>query len=793
MLSKYIVDNTFFIVPSKLKEELLFLINKKDHLINVSFTTLEECKVKLFHEYDERAIFHLTRKHNLKPANAKIILENLKYCDLGDLEVLKELNSIKNELIDLGYLFKDEHYFKRFKNKKVIIIGYYLEDYLTREVLSRIDNYEIVRNDTRDLNNKEIYEFETLSDEVEFVATKIASLIHSGVSPDKIKLVNVNKEYELEIERIFRAFNIGFKLDNKISLNNLPVIREFIDLIRVNSYQDALILLKEKYDLVKTNPRIYNKIVEVGNKYNWYQGEFSEIIDLIEYTFSNTSLSESKVNIVTTSSLNIENVLDNYVFLLSFNHGVCPYIHKDDEYLSDEVKKRLGLDTSSKLNKLEKEMMKNLLGCVENLTISYKLESNEGVHLPSLLVEELGLKVSKDYKIDPLISYSKKYDLYKLGSKLDDFINYSIKDDTLSLFYSNYRNSSYRSYDNSFTGLNKETRDEYMEKIDRLSFSSLDDLFNCSFTFYLKHILKLEDRETNFNMFIGQLFHYVLSKVYDKDFDFETEFNYFVNNSEIKLTSKDEVLLIRLKDELRSIIEIILEQYAQTSFKKVELEKSISIDIKNYSSIYLTGVIDKIMMLEEDDKRYAVVVDYKTGSSSISHDFSYVEHGINLQLLIYLYLLRKSKEYADIFIVGFYYQLIAAKDPKLSFKDDPESKKYNVTKLDGYTLNNAELIKKLDNSYASNPFIRGISTLKSGEIKNTREISEETIKEYIDIVEKNIESALRIIENGDFKINPKVYKNGDSCKHCPFKDICFVRYENKVNLDKLGGDNSEME
>ena len=52
------------------------------------------------------------------------------------------------------------------------------------------------------------------------------------------------------------------------------------------------------------------------------------------------------------------------------------------------------------------------------------------------------------------------------------------------------------------------------------------------------------------------------------------------------------------------------------------------------------------------------------------------------------------------------------------------------------------------------------------------------------------------ILKADFDINPKVYESINvSCKYCSFKDICFMREDNLVYLDKvedlsfLGGDN----
>ena len=51
------------------------------------------------------------------------------------------------------------------------------------------------------------------------------------------------------------------------------------------------------------------------------------------------------------------------------------------------------------------------------------------------------------------------------------------------------------------------------------------------------------------------------------------------------------------------------------------------------------------------------------------------------------------------------------------------------------------------------------------------------------------------IENGEFAINPKeIERKNVSCIYCHYQDICYKRYENKVELkhrtieDILGGE-----
>ena len=47
-----------------------------------------------------------------------------------------------------------------------------------------------------------------------------------------------------------------------------------------------------------------------------------------------------------------------------------------------------------------------------------------------------------------------------------------------------------------------------------------------------------------------------------------------------------------------------------------------------------------------------------------------------------------------------------------------------------------------------------------------------------------INNTIKSIENGEFNINPKVYKKKNiSCEYCNFKDICFVQKDDEVVLE----------
>ena len=114
-------------------------------------------------------------------------------------------------------------------------------------------------------------------------------------------------------------------------------------------------------------------------------------------------------------------------------------------------------------------------------------------------------------------------------------------------------------------------------------------------------------------------------------------------------------------------------------------------------------------------------------------------------------------------ISGLYINTILSKN---YFKND-----FKYLLLNGLTFNDnfdliqgeQELIKKQNRNYIS--------------------YDNEEFKNNIETTSKIINEACNQIQDGNFKINPKVIQNKvDSCKYCKYKDICYMTYKDIVYL-----------
>ena len=188
-------DNSLIICNNIYKMQILKSIKK---LINVKFMSMDEFIKSYYFDYDEKSILYLINKYNLKHEIALEYLNNLIYIEdkFYNNEKLDFLVNIKKDLIENSLLIFNNKFKNYIKDKNIIIYNYSLSKF-EKHLLKDI-NYKIIE---KDFNNYKpnIYEFNTVSEEIEFIAKEISKLINSGVDINKIKLTNVSNDYRKNI------------------------------------------------------------------------------------------------------------------------------------------------------------------------------------------------------------------------------------------------------------------------------------------------------------------------------------------------------------------------------------------------------------------------------------------------------------------------------------------------------------------------------------------------------------------------------------------------------------------
>ena len=774
--------NSIIITSNTSKKDILCSNNNK--LSYYKIYTLSEFNKLYYFDYNEKTIYYIMNKYNVKYEIAKIYINNLYNInnDTYTNSKLKFLSELKQELIN-NKLLKINKLFNNFLNNKDIVIynlpiSKELNNLITS--LSKNNNVEII-NDKTNTYTHQIYEIDTIENEVLFVANKITELLKNNISISNIYLTNLNDEYKKLIRKIFPMYNIPYTLKNDSSIFGTFISNKFFE----NYNEDLSVTLDTLKDYINNEESqdIYNKIINIINKYTFESNKLN-VKEMIISDFKNTKLRTTDItNSVHETSLTEKNFsINDYVFLLSFNQGIIPTIYKDEDYLTDNDKKELNISYTVDKNNLEKQNTINILSNIKNLIITYKKNANGEDFSISNINEELNYEVinSNEYNY----SYSNLYNKIKLTSLLDEYNKYGTKSDLLYTLNNHYNNLPYNTYIHKFTGINKEDLHTYLNNKITLSYSSLDKYFRCPFSFYIGNILKLNIYEETFYQLVGTLFHAILEKM-PEDNLYEQTWNEELSKLDHDFTEKENFFLNKLKEELKFIIEVIKEQENFTNLHDELHEERVYTNIEGNIKITFTGIIDKIKYKQEDDTTIVAIIDYKTGNPNL--DLSTIKYGIGMQLPVYLYLAKNSNKLTNVKVAGFYLQKVLNNEVTVDKTHTYQQLKKKNLLLQGYSNENISILSEFDNSYMDSNIIKSMKVKNDNSFYSYAKVLSDKSMDIIEnIAHEKIKEGADLITNANFDIAPKkIGKINHGCNLCQFKDICYHTADDVVELEEL--------
>lgn len=769
-------DVTLIICPNDYKMSVLDSYSNNDNLHNIKFMDKKEFINNYYFTYDERAIQYLIDKYKYNLDVSKVYLKYLYVIDINKEYKNNKINFlkyIKKELLENNLLEENIAFKEYIKNKTIKVINYYnLEKYEEKALNYKVEVPEVELN-------IDVVECETLEDEVNNVCLNIINLLNKGVDINKIYLSNISNDYLYTIDRLFKYYNIPINLDMDYSIYSTKVVQDYLN--------------TNELDLENTdNLKITRKLVNVLSSLSRLNNESPSYRKILINKLKNTSIpSNNLANAVRVKDIYKSNFKDDeYVFVLGFNQDILPKGIKDIEYITDKEKEEIDLYKTSELNRRNKLSLVYILSNIKNLYVSYKLKSPFSSFYPSSLIADYKLNVIKP--ITDNLEYSNLYNKLRLGEKLDDYYKYSSVDDTLKVLNNHY-DIGYNSYDNKFTGIKNNIYLSSIKQPLNISYSSMDNFSECGFKYYLKNVLNLEVYEEKFPAFLGSLYHRILSIYKRTNFDYELEFNKYLENRE--LSFKEKLLLVKIKKDLKELIESLKKQQLLTGYDSEYLEKKLEVPLDNKKiSVVFKGFVDKIMFLEKMGEVYYSVVDYKTGY--IDTNIESMKYGLHMQLPVYLYLIKYSNIFTKPIFTGIYYQNILFNYPTCTNMEDYIKQTKDRLKLQGYSTEDVSVIERFDSTFENSEYIK---SMKYSDDKGfgtyTKLINDDILNGMVEYTKNYIDKTTNKILDAKFNINPVVYNGtNESCEFCSFKDICFMkekdlRYLSKVeDLSFLGGE-----
>lgn len=755
------------ISPYKMHRQILAESRKENPFFDVKVVSKESLIGEWLGKLEPSSLIYLMKEYKLSYDNARALMPFIPYIN----EKLPNLFKIKQDLIDKHFIIRNEYLDQFFKNKEIEIVGYSSKD---KELIDLLDHFGLSYkfDATQDIcEGNEIIKYDTAIDEVFYSLNKIASLIDSGIDINNIYIYSHNESYKYYLEKFSKSFGFSLGIDNSFPIYNTSIVNRLLsEYVRTKDLN---------LEIDCSDESLLTAITEIINEVKNTDLSFEQKLDYLIGEFKNTKYQNEKYDNVVKVINSPIYVKDAHIFVLGFTQGTFPVSYKDNRLLSDIQRDLIGMNSSETQTQIDEDLLLQFLSSDNHFYYSYATRSLSEKFFVSPWVETFHFKEVAHSFPEVLYSndmrdfyYAKYLDLKRYYSEVSPEY-YALKD---------ICSIPYGEYNNEYQTVNHFNKDDYMS----YSYSQINTYYECPFQYYLSRVLDIDPFEGNFFSKFGNVAHKAFEECDKKGFDFEDVFNSEVLTQEFL----DEELPIveNLKRQVKEACEAVLLHKKYMKNPRIITEKNVKFSFAKNS--WLSGKIDKSIIL---DNKYLAIVDYKTGNDSF--DEKNIKDGCSLQLPTYCLLAKNDSLLKDYSIMGVFINNVI--DTSLTSDKKPEELINPHLRLNGKVVADLDIISYLDNTISGekSEFIKGVSLKKDGTFKASNSLaSSPEFDEYISIaLEKYIEADTNIRSNV-FSINPLYKSKSDNaCIYCPYRDICFVRSNQRRYLSDKNPEESEDE
>jgi len=335
-----------------------------------------------------------------------------------------------------------------------------------------------------------------------------------------------------------------------------------------------------------------------------------------------------------------------------------------------------------------------------------------------------------------------------------------------------------------------------------LSASRVEAFYRCAFHYFCRYGLKIEPlRKAEFSpLESGSAIHYVLeqmilryggkplaefdaAQLHDEVVELLNQYLEGIITDQSVLGDRKLYLFHRMVSVLVRVLQRLGGEFAQSVFQPAGVEVKVGPDGpilpfdvqgKDGISVSVRGSIDRVDLMEDENGRYARVIDYKSGGKKF--ELTDVFYGLNMQMLIYLFALCEGGqgEYADCKPAGILYFPAKTTIQNLPRETDDaliNDKVEGDMAMNGLLLRDYNVLKAMEEALAGEYF--PVKKKKDDQYAGDGMLATE---DELEKIRRHVRHLIACMGEDLYsgKVAPKPYDGtkGKACQYCDYASLC---------------------
>jgi ATP-dependent helicase/nuclease subunit B len=348
-----------------------------------------------------------------------------------------------------------------------------------------------------------------------------------------------------------------------------------------------------------------------------------------------------------------------------------------------------------------------------------------------------------------------------------------------------------------------------------LSPSSFEKYVKCPFNYFCSNVLNLREKKDSVfkSNDAGTFVHYILEILIKNAIPQDPKDPIPDDETLIELANKtveayisricppaliDSKRLSHLYSRLKNIALLVVrntvKEFSASDFRPVFYELRVDgkdghpspliFKLADDSEVCFTGIVDRVDLYRSGDEVYIRVVDYKTGAKTFS--LKDLDAGINMQMLIYLFSLCRSKSPdfkkavgipedknaipAGVMYLSSHIKMIEATD--YDVEDSITETAENSLSRTGLLLHDEDILRAMNHALDSK-FLANIKYKEKEDVFTGEALVSND--GFTDILKKLEDTVVKIateLHSGKADANPLIYNKKSPCDYCQAKPVC---------------------